>query len=189
MKDQAFFSATLYYICIQNERVFIRLLEYIKSFSNTIWHKYDAPTIIYNIVRVYSNDFKGWRNELSYKQREFLNGGKWKHDLLGLYHKNRKDIKIITNEETSKLASELFNEISIILERDKHPHSQVLAIFENMEPYNVPDNFKYHRKQSNNYIEYYGDYSGTYAHDVMGYSNDEIDTIFDGDPNAYWNID
>lgn len=62
-------------------------------------------------------------------------------------------------------------------------------MFENMKPFNVPDNFKYHRKQSNSYIEYNGDYSGTYAYDVMGYSNDEIDTIFDGDPNAYWNID
>lgn len=35
----------------------------------------------------------------------------------------------------------------------------------------------------------YGKYSGSYAQDVMGYSDDDIDTIFDGDPNAYWNID
>ena len=32
-------------------------------------------------------------------------------------------------------------------------------------------------------------YRGSYAQDVMGYSDDEIDTIFDGDPLAYWNID
>lgn len=47
--------------------------------------------------------------------------------------------------------------------------------------------------------EYYGDdfyeeetyerYNGSYAQDEMGYSDDEIDTIFDGDPSAYWNID
>lgn len=49
-KDQAFFSAILYYTCIQNERIFIRLLEYIKSFSNSIWHKHDASTILYNRV-------------------------------------------------------------------------------------------------------------------------------------------
>lgn len=36
---------------------------------------------------------------------------------------------------------------------------------------------------------YIDDYSGSYAQDEMGYSDDEIDTIFDGDPNAYWNID
>lgn len=35
----------------------------------------------------------------------------------------------------------------------------------------------------------YERYSGSYAQDEMGYSDDEIDTIFDGDPLAYWNID
>ena len=32
-------------------------------------------------------------------------------------------------------------------------------------------------------------YSGSYAQDEMEYSDDDIDTIFDGYPNAYWNID
>lgn len=32
-------------------------------------------------------------------------------------------------------------------------------------------------------------YEGTWAHDEAGYSNDDIDTIFDGEPDAYWNID
>ncbi len=35
----------------------------------------------------------------------------------------------------------------------------------------------------------YDKYSGSYAQDEMGYSDDDIDTIFEGDPNAYWNID
>ena len=35
----------------------------------------------------------------------------------------------------------------------------------------------------------YERYGGSYAQDVMGYSDDDIDTIFDGDPSAYWNID
>ena len=35
----------------------------------------------------------------------------------------------------------------------------------------------------------YDRYNGSYAQDVMGYSDDDIDTIFDGDPDAYWNID
>lgn len=45
---------------------------------------------------------------------------------------------------------------------------------------------------SNNDIEEYdgyGKYRGSYAQDEMGYSDDDIDTIFDGDPSAYWNID
>lgn len=35
----------------------------------------------------------------------------------------------------------------------------------------------------------YERYGGSYAQDEMGYSDDDIDTIFDGDPSAYWNID
>lgn len=39
------------------------------------------------------------------------------------------------------------------------------------------------------YDECEDEYAGTYAHDVAGFSDDDIDTIFDGDPDAYWNID
>ena len=35
----------------------------------------------------------------------------------------------------------------------------------------------------------YESYKGSYAQDEMGYSDDDIDSIFDGDPDAYWNID
>ncbi len=35
----------------------------------------------------------------------------------------------------------------------------------------------------------YDRYRGSWAQDEMGYSDDDIDTIFDGDPDAYWNID
>lgn len=35
----------------------------------------------------------------------------------------------------------------------------------------------------------FGRYAGSYAQDVLGYSDDDIDTIFDGDPSAVWNIE
>lgn len=35
----------------------------------------------------------------------------------------------------------------------------------------------------------YGRYAGSYAQDEMGYSDEEIDIVFEGDPSAYWNID
>lgn len=35
----------------------------------------------------------------------------------------------------------------------------------------------------------YDKYSGSWAQEEAGYSDDDIDTIFDGDPLAYWNID
>lgn len=35
----------------------------------------------------------------------------------------------------------------------------------------------------------FGKYEGSYAQEVEGYSDEDIDDIFDGDPDAYWNID
>lgn len=35
----------------------------------------------------------------------------------------------------------------------------------------------------------YQRYNGTWAQDEFGYSDDDIDTIFDGNPEACWNID
>ena len=40
-----------------------------------------------------------------------------------------------------------------------------------------------------NYVTHYGEFSGSYAQDVMGYSDDVINDAFEGDPDAYWNID
>ena len=42
---------------------------------------------------------------------------------------------------------------------------------------------------NNQTLRTYDCYNGSWAQDVEGYSDDDIDTIFDGDPNAYWNID
>lgn len=39
------------------------------------------------------------------------------------------------------------------------------------------------------YGTHYGEFEGTYAQDVMGYSDDVINDAFDGDADAYWNID
>jgi len=36
---------------------------------------------------------------------------------------------------------------------------------------------------------HYGEYAGSYAQDVEGYDDDTINDAFDGDPDAYWNID
>ena len=33
------------------------------------------------------------------------------------------------------------------------------------------------------------DFEGSYVHDVAGYDEDTIYAAFDGDPDAYWNID
>lgn len=43
----------------------------------------------------------------------------------------------------------------------------------------------------NDYDDYetYDNYNGSYAQDVEGWSDQDIDDVFDGDPEAYWNID
>lgn len=33
------------------------------------------------------------------------------------------------------------------------------------------------------------EYAGTYVSDVMGWSDEEINDVLDGEPDAYWNID
>ena len=35
----------------------------------------------------------------------------------------------------------------------------------------------------------YDRYRGSYAQDIAGWSDQDIDDAFDGDPDAYWNID
>ena len=42
---------------------------------------------------------------------------------------------------------------------------------------------------SQSYGCHYGEFEGSYAQDVMGYSDDVINDAFEGDPDAYWNID
>lgn len=44
-------------------------------------------------------------------------------------------------------------------------------------------------RNNDNYGRHYGEYAGTYAQDVAGYSDDVINDAFDGEPDAYWNID
>lgn len=44
-------------------------------------------------------------------------------------------------------------------------------------------------EESVGYGRTYGMYAGSYAQDVEGYSDEAINDAFDGDPDAYWNID
>ena len=67
--------------------------------------------------------------------------------------------------------------------------------FENIESiyeeFEAQENSKRHRRSSRFYNEsqHYSEYAGSYAQDEMGYSDEDINTIFEGDPDAYWTID
>ena len=39
------------------------------------------------------------------------------------------------------------------------------------------------------YVQHYEEFAGSYAQDVMGYSDEAIYDAFEGDPDNYWNID
>lgn len=72
-----------------------------------------------------------------------------------------------------------------------YPNFLITLEFEEARKVGLLDDYDNYNKYDNN--EYEEDtferYNGSYAQDEMGYSDDEIDTIFDGDPDAYWNID
>lgn len=86
---------------------------------------------------------------------------------------------------------------SIIEElRLMYPRFEITPQFESSTVHDIYDDYSEY-DYSDNYEDYsqgyegptYGRYSGSYAQDEMGYSDDDIDTIFEGDPDAYWNID
>ncbi len=76
------------------------------------------------------------------------------------------------------------------------PRFEITPQFESSTVHDIYDDYSEY-DYSDNYEDYsqdyegptYGRYSGSYAQDEMGYSDDDIDTIFEGDPDAYWNID
>lgn len=57
--------------------------------------------------------------------------------------------------------------------------------FDEQEEYNTYNSYKEH----NDYGTHYGEFAGSYAQDVMGYSDDVINDAFEGDSDNYWNID
>lgn len=66
---------------------------------------------------------------------------------------------------------------------DYHPHNSVYDDFD-PEPY-------YEEEYEPDYYEEetYERYRDSYAQDIEGWSDEAIDEVFDGDPDAYWNID
>lgn len=68
--------------------------------------------------------------------------------------------------------------------------NQRIAEYEDLEGgYYENEDFDEHGFYDDYESPTYERYTGLYAQDEMGYSDDDIDTIFDGDPSAYWNID
>lgn len=66
------------------------------------------------------------------------------------------------------------------------------AIYSLKNKYKNYSNTESNHSYNNSYSRYGGTYSeftGSYAQDCMGYDDETINDAFEGDPDAYWNID
>ena len=52
-----------------------------------------------------------------------------------------------------------------------------------------PNDISYYDDYGPRERDTFNEYNGTYAQDIEGYSDQVINEAFDGDPEAYWNID
>lgn len=88
-------------------------------------------------------------------------------DMWSFYGKNRATVRVVKGDVAQ----------NIVL-------SEILGVVEDQESGSLSDNY-----YADDYGSNYGEYAGSYTQDVEGYSDDVIDDAFDGDPDAYWNID
>lgn len=106
---------------------------------------------------------------------------------------------VIENVDGSICAfsDEVIKQIELIFPNFIISNELMDKIKERQNEYQEAINNKYVRRSRRNQVQWdryyeedtYERYNGSYAQDEMGYSDDDIDTIFDGDPSAYWNID
>lgn len=87
------------------------------------------------------------------------------------------------SDETITEIKEIIPDFTIS-EEGKQKLADKFSIWENEQQQDDYDDYDdYDRRES------YGQYAGSYAQDVEGLSDDFINDVLDGDPDAYWNID
>lgn len=76
------------------------------------------------------------------------------------------------------------------------PHiSSPVTLYNQEEMDEVSDSYDYEEDDEDSYTffseepQHYGRYSGRWAQDIEGWSDEDIDDVLDGDPDAYWNLD
>lgn len=92
-------------------------------------------------------------------------------DIWNFLGKNRYSTKIIKEEEETEV---YFHDLNPSL-----PVRKAVNKFSNRNDFSDDNDYEIH----------YGEYAGSYAQDEMGYSDEDINDVFDGDSDAYWNID
>ena len=75
----------------------------------------------------------------------------------------------------------------IVLEKDGSKYQVSFDSQSDVLPYGYRQSRQ--RNYDDDYGHHYGEFAGSYAQDVMGFSDDVINDAFEGDPDMYWNID
>jgi hypothetical protein len=144
------------------------------------------------------------------KGRFFAAPNLWKNykfqDLLYILYNQEASVKEAISDSEAELAAFL-NEFfakpsSLIQSKEINPNDEIpidsdeMSIITEYCDYPDDDECDY---PDNGELEYcddlktepkrYDKYRDSFAQNQMGYSDDDIDEIFDGDPDAYWNID
>lgn len=184
-KDKNFWTLVLAYILYENQPVYDTLIRALKNSNQNI----EDGVNIASIINALTKNIRQLKKKLTFEQKRFLSDNMYKCTLFEDYQNRNKDAnccKLISAES-------IIYKICKLIEANQgtipnYSKQAILELLKEVPKFVIPQNFIYTRHRSYNY-RYNGDYQGTYAHDVMGYSNSDIDTIFDGDPDAYWNID
>lgn len=134
----------------------------------------------YNWIDGFDNGLARVKNgNLTNGQKE--NGNKW-----GLIDENGNEVLPLEYNDIWKFYGK--KRVSTKVVKDNIAQdvvfSEILGVNRVQENGNYSDNY-----YADDYGTSYGKYAGSYAQDVEGYSDDVIDDAFDGDPDAYWNID
>lgn len=146
----------------------------ITKMKNGEWHDYTKPIFMFDD-----------KNDLianpEWKKEEQEVPSKW-----GIINEKGEEVLPMEYDNIWKFFGK--NRYSTRVEKDGKSWQ---VYFHDLNP-DLPKRANSRHTYSRNYDDYgsnYGEYAGSYAQDVMGYSDDVINDAFDGDPDAYWNID
>lgn len=92
------------------------------------------------------------------------------------------------------ISDEAMHELSVLYPKitfDYEFEKRRFSIFQEWMLKHENDDYYFDENASYDYYEEetYEHYCGSYAQDVEDWSDQEIDDVLDGDPDAYWNID
>lgn len=133
----------------------------------------------------------------SLAELEFLDCSE--NSLFGLDVQNNKKL-VYLNCNGNDLHDDLYLGANIQLKDldcTRNPNLYSITISEGQDIENIKSDIKPYTESYRQYLsqkEYkenhtYNEFNGSYAQDVMGYDDDTINDAFEGDPDAYWNID